>query len=81
MKCPNCGMDMVPGELATSRGDTAFYWAPKAFFDKHPFNTYSHTRKTILHEGGMLIKANSKVNNVAICYGCQTCQMLVVDCH
>ena len=81
MKCPTCSKNMVLGEIANSRGDTSFYWAPKAFFDKHWFNTYSHTKKTVEDEGGILIKANRKLQKVAVCYGCRDCKLIVVDCN
>ena len=80
MKCPKCGKDMVLGEIADGRGDTSFYWAPKEFFDKHWANAYSHTKKTVEEEEGIIIKANSRVQRVAASYGCKECKMIVVDC-
>lgn len=81
MKCPKCGNDMVLGEIANIRGDTSFYWAPKEFFDKHWFNTYNHSKKTVEDEGGMLIKANSKLQKNSSCYGCKDCRLIIVDCN
>jgi len=81
MKCPKCGKDMILGELANHRGDTSFYWLPQSFIDKHWVFPYHHTKKTIENEGGMIIKANSKVNQVSACYGCKECNVIVVDCN
>ena len=80
MKCPKCGKDMTLGELANHRGDTTFYWLPQSFIDKHWVFPYNHTKKTVENEGGMIIKANSKVNQVSACYGCKDCNMIVMDC-
>ena len=81
MKCPKCGKEMLLGEMANGRGDTSFYWAPKSFFDKHWVNPYSHTKKTIEEEGGMIIKANSRLQNTSKCYACKDCKLSVVDCN
>ena len=72
---------MTPGELATYRGDGIFYWLPQSFIKKHWFAPYQHTRKTVQKEGGMIIKANSKLNKVPVCYGCTDCNIIVMDCE
>lgn len=81
MKCPKCGNSMEPGEIASGRGDTWAYWAPKTFFDKHWFNTYCHTKKTISEGGGMIIRTNGKLHKASVCYGCRECKVVVVDCQ
>ena len=81
MKCPKCGKNMILGEIANSRGDSYFYWASKDFFDKHWFNTYSHTKKTIVENDGMIIKANGKFKEATPCFGCRDCKLIVVDCN
>ena len=81
MKCPKCGNDMVLGEIASGCGNTMVYWAPKSFFDKHWLNTYSHTKKTIETENGILIKINSKIQKNSTCYGCKECKFILVDCN
>ena len=81
MKCPKCGMQMEPGEIASGRGDTWAYWAPKSFLDKHWFNSYSHTKKTVQDEGGIVIKMNNKLHTPAVAYGCKECNLIVVDCN
>lgn len=72
---------MILGEIANHRGDGYFYWISKDFIDKHWFNRYSHTKKTIEENGGMIIKANSKFKKAAPCFGCRDCRLIVVDCN
>ena len=81
MKCPKCGMQMEPGEIASGRGDVWVYWAPKSFFDKHWFNSYCHTKKTVQDEGGIVIKMNDKLQTPAVAYGCKECNLIIVDCN
>ena len=81
MKCPKCGMQMEHGEIASGRGDVWAYWAPKSFLDKHWFNPYCHTKKTVQDEGGIVIKMNNKLNTPAVAYGCKECNLIIVDCN
>lgn len=41
MNCPKCGKEMTLGEIANTRADYAFYWAPRTFFDRHWANPYN----------------------------------------
>lgn len=81
MKCPKCGKDMVLGEIFHGRGDSYINWVPKEFFDKHWFNSYNHTKKTIREEGGILIRGYNKFGKSDICYGCKECNLVVIDCN
>lgn len=81
MKCPKCGKDMILGELASTRGDSTFYWLPQSFMKKHWFAPYNHRKKTVEDEGGMIIKGNSKLFQVSPCYGCKACNLILVDCN
>lgn len=81
MKCPKCGKQMEPGEIASGRGDAWAYWAPKSFLDKHWFNSYCHTKKTVQDEGGIVIKMNNKLHTPAVAYGCKECNLIIVDCN
>ena len=80
MKCPKCGKDMLLGAIFNGRGDARLNWVPKDFFDKHWFNSYNHTKKTIQEEGGMVIKGYNKFGDSDICYGCKECNLVVIDC-
>ncbi len=79
MICPKCGKEMQLGEMSSGRGDLWLYWAPKAFFEKHWINTYSHRKKTIEQEDGIIIRTNNKLQKVNVAYGCKDCKMIVVD--
>ena len=81
MKCPKCGIQMEPGEIAGGRGDAWVYWAPKSFLDKHWFNSYCHTKKAVQDEGGIIIKMNNKLRTPAVAYGCRECNLIIVDCN
>ena len=81
MKCPKCGTQMEAGEIANSRGDMWAYWVPKAFLDKHWFNVYCHTKKTVQDEGGIVIKTNNRLHTPAVAYGCKACNLVIVDCN
>jgi len=72
---------MEAGEIANGRGDAWVYWAPKSFLDKHWINPYSHTKKTVRDEGGMIIKTNNRLHTAAVAYGCRECNLVIVDCH
>ncbi len=56
MKCPKCGKEMSVGKIASCRGDSKLFWLPKAFTEKHWFNTYNHTSDTVKNGGGIIIK-------------------------
>lgn len=81
MNCPKCGKEMEKGEIADSRGDTACYWAPDAFFKKHWLNPYCHLRKTVTSGGGLLIRMNSRLGAVSAAYGCVSCGIVVAECE
>lgn len=79
MICPKCGNKMILGEVASARGDTSLYWLPDSFIDKHWLNTYSHMKKTVLQEGGLIIKANSRIGEVSPSYACKECKLILID--
>ena len=79
MNCPKCCKEMTLGEIANTRADYAFFWAPKTFFDRHWANPYCHFRKTIEAAGGVMLKANSKLRQVPDSYGCTDCKLIIVD--
>lgn len=62
----------------TVASNTVLFWLPQSFVDKHWVFPYNQTKETIENEGGMIIKTNSKVNQVSACYGCKECNIIVV---